>query len=561
MATHTPHPHQDLAISGVRNWLKKPSDAAYLEMPTGSGKTATAVWALGPVIERGDSILWIAHSSYLLKQAQNAFTRTYGRRVEKTFGYLGGGKKEFGGKLTFATIQTLVANELEPLGELNRTNPPELVVYDEFHHAAADEWKKVVAALRRRNVPILGLSATPTRSDPKKRRWLEKTFPSCVFRVGMTELITAEILAEPQVHRRSVNSDVQWKPEEVRKFREFHEVPASILNRLANVEKRNALILKAYSDLGSVRKTIVFCCSVEHAERLAVMFRKQGIRAKDVCGSAAKPENVKALEDFEADDLDVLTSANLLAEGVDLPSCDSVFLARPTQSEILLKQMMGRAMRGPKVGGKKFCTIVDFVDVFENFHDVSATSLGFMREHDSRLGKILRRRPTKANRTGLDLAALFRIQDWLARRYSELIDTKPLELLLEEVEEIVEFFDQTTGVSRALLVPKNDKKEFSAALKEITINIKTNPKAYADPLVAAAKTRTVFARHFDDESEISEEDFVSVVSEGILSDDLELRKIKDIAEELAKSSVLDEAPVAEAIEHAPGLKKLLLQLG
>jgi superfamily II DNA or RNA helicase len=121
--------HQQLAIAGMRDWFASlPNENAYLEMPTGSGKTFTTVAALEPLLAAG-RVLWIAPSRFLLEQAAEQF-RAYYPALDGQIGSLT--KTTPTQRVTMATIQTL-ARDQRHLAAYCRQERPAIAVFDEFH--------------------------------------------------------------------------------------------------------------------------------------------------------------------------------------------------------------------------------------------------------------------------------------------------------------------------------------------------------------------------------------------------------------------------------------------
>ncbi len=557
-------PHQQLAIDEIKKWWKTlPKKAGldkngYVEMPTGSGKTYTTVQFLADMIlKKSKPILWIAHSNYLLKQAEKTFFDVYGSVLNSKIGYIQGSRKNYNELITFATIQTLSSSDCQPLKDYSSFQTPHLVIHDEFHHCAAATWGSVINYLNELEIPILGLSATPTRTDPRKKQWLQKTFSTPVVRIGMTELIKTKVLARPNVFRICVDAPkITWDAKEVKHIQQFHDVPESILVKLANQTSRNKQILQLFKERKDITQAIVFCCNVDHAIFMAKQLIKNGISAQAVTGSSQNEENQEAVEKFCNKELQVLTSVILLTEGVDLPNCDTVILARPTQSEILLKQMMGRAMRGPAVGGKAKCLIIDFVDVFKNFVDVSGTSFGFTRGYNGEFEEILKKPPTKRQRGGMDLATLLRIRDWMVRKYDEIQGKDLRTLLMEEIEWVIEFFDKKAGICRSILVPKSETENFKKAAEKVQQVYQKDPTAFQNqPIFAANCVRKIYDKYLGD-SPIAEEDIVDIMTEGIDHDQMNASKMDD--EKI--DSLFAEGQTLEFFPEARGIKKLLGQM-
>lgn len=553
------YPHQEMAVDAVHAWRSaqpRSGLTGYLSMPTGSGKTRTAVTALKPLLAKRQSVLWVAHSRYLLDQAHETFVTVLGRGIAPKIGSVAGPVKQTDRLVTLATIQTLTSRDLETLRALVEENRPALVVFDEFHRVAADTWKKAVTFLRSNKVPMLGLSATPTRTAKEKRAWLERQFPNRLFAVGIMELIGAKVLAKPSVHRVAVSArGPKWTAAERAYWRDFRDVPKSVLKRLGEQEQRNRLVVQTYKARGAqIKQALVFCCTIDHAEHLAERFAKAGVSAASVTGKASDTTNEEKLNAFRKGKTRVLTSVVMLTEGIDLPTCDTVMLARPTQSEILLKQMVGRAMRGPQSGGGETCTIVDFVDAFAGMNeDLSGTSLGFMREFDHEFARILQRKPTAKERSSLDLATLLRLRDWFARE--AIGDDSPLPPL-EGIHGVFEFWDQRAGLARAVLVPESERGPFISALREVETRLLQLPQARRTQALAnAAVARDAYAAEFPKEdAHVSEEDFVAVVAEAVQSGAQRLVKPRDF-EAIARS--LRRVPVVQSM---PGIGRLLTLL-
>lgn len=109
-------------------------------------------------------------------------------------------------------------------------------------------------------------------------------------------------------------------------------------------------------------KTLVFACDTAHADSLGDAFRSHGVTV-DVIHSAANTDRATVLKQFRnATKPCVLVSVGMLLEGVDIPSARTAFLCRPTASHIVMRQMIGRVLRGVRAGGDPEAHVVDFFD-------------------------------------------------------------------------------------------------------------------------------------------------------------------------------------------------------
>ncbi|HSN98587.1 MAG TPA: HNH endonuclease [Candidatus Nanopelagicales bacterium] len=156
----------------------------------------------------------------------------------------------------------------------------------------------------------------------------------------------------------------------------YQDVPEDIITQLAQNQQRNDRIWKTYVDRREeLGKTIIFADRWFQCDYLREKLRQHEVRADVVYshvdadpGSAearnrrSRDENAMVLKAFRDGKLDVLINVRMLTEGTDVPKVQSVFLTRQTTSRILLRQMVGRALRGPKFDGTATANIVLFLD-------------------------------------------------------------------------------------------------------------------------------------------------------------------------------------------------------
>jgi superfamily II DNA or RNA helicase len=151
----------------------------------------------------------------------------------------------------------------------------------------------------------------------------------------------------------------------------FQDLSEAWLDRIAKLSGRNSAIVRHYLDeREKYGPTIIFAINVTHAALLAHELRDQGVLAEYVASyrpDGSKPED--PILAFRQRKLEVLVNVGMLTEGLDVPHANAVFLARPTASEILLRQMVGRALRGPAMGGTEQAYLVAFEDHWEQFTD------------------------------------------------------------------------------------------------------------------------------------------------------------------------------------------------
>ncbi len=108
------------------------------------------------------------------------------------------------------------------------------------------------------------------------------------------------------------------------------------------------------------KKTVIFCASVEHAQVIAEMLRKESVKVESVSGNMSLKERLRILKDYEYHDINVLCECDLLNEGWNSPRTEVLFITRPTMSKTIYLQQLGRGTR--KCEGKEYLMIFDFID-------------------------------------------------------------------------------------------------------------------------------------------------------------------------------------------------------
>jgi len=391
---------QGKAISALREWYGKqpfPDAGGVLVLPTGGGKTFTAMRFLAAApLSDNYKLLWLAHRHHLLEQAydtlrKDALGHIAEPRNELSVRVVSGAPGHFPVHTvqstddvvigTIGMLQKAWAEEHEKLMSFIESARGRLfVVFDEAHHAPAPTYRRFVLSLRERceQMYLLGLTATPIHTDERKRGWLKRVFPQdIIYEQTPSALMAQGVLAEPV----SVEPKTDVTPDfDERQYRTWvgtnRDLPQEIIDRLAKNQKRNDCIVNWYvSHKEEYGKTLVFADRWFQCEYMRERLLARSVRADVVYshvdalpGSAEernrrnRDENAKVLERFRQSELDVLINVRMLTEGTDVPDVQTVLLTRQTTSQILMTQMIGRALRGPEFGGTEKAYIVSFVD-------------------------------------------------------------------------------------------------------------------------------------------------------------------------------------------------------
>ncbi|WP_168210669.1 DEAD/DEAH box helicase family protein [Persicimonas caeni] len=511
----TKHPveHQREALDALQRWYDgKRDDAAgaLLSIPTGGGKTFIATRFLArTALREGRKVLWLAHTHHLLEQAFEAFgegVQAIGeerqvsvRTVSGAPGHFRIGHVEPGDDVVIATIQTITGaykRGVDALEEfIDAAGDDLFVVFDEAHHTPANTYRRLLLALRDRipRMQLLGMSATPTYTDEGKRGWLGELFPQgIIYRVTADDLMAARVLAQPKIHDIPLDFTPTFDATDYERWsRTNRDLPESIITQLAENRERNAHIADHYAQNRALYgQTIIFADRWPQCIMLEEMLEDRGVRAGSVFShtdprgrtaeerNKTRHSNDQVIEAFKNGELDVVVNIGILTEGTDVPDAKTVFLTRKTTSSILLTQMVGRALRGPRFGGTDEAHIVSFIDDWRqliHWADVEDIFGGLETGGDP------------AERTPIEQISVALVRR-LARQMDTGININPVpytELLpvgWYRVEyEVRADHDNIEQVRRMLLVYEDQKEIFDGLLEEWTRDL---PQVFVDELLS-----------------------------------------------------------------------------
>ncbi len=378
-------PHQRAAARDVARTLDAPPHRVLLHMPTGSGKTRTAMSHVAGHLRHHEEglVVWLAAAEELCGQAADEFSEAWkklGNRSIPIHRWWGGA--EMGPEVpregfVVAGLAKLFSRGVEDPAWLARLGDrTTLIVFDEAHQAIAPAYRHVVEALaaRREGVGILGLSATPGRTwnDVDEDARLSEFFghQKVTLKIRgyanpVEYLVDEGYLARP-VYRAIEHQSAELSHQERTSLASQLDIPSSVLRRLADSHLRNLYIANEVRALARRhRRIIVFSTTVEHAVMLAAVLQAQGIQTRAVTASTVSAERAAAIRWYRQptnEETRVLTNYGVLTTGFDAPRTSAALIARPTKSLVLYSQMVGRAIRGPRAGGNREAEIVTVVD-------------------------------------------------------------------------------------------------------------------------------------------------------------------------------------------------------
>ena len=293
-------------------------------------------------------LLFVAHREEILDQSLGTFR--YALR-DANFGekWVGGARPERF-EHVFASVQSLNAADLTHLSPEHF----DVVVIDEFHHAAAPSYRKLLDHVS--PVELLGLTATPERTDGLPvLQWFDDRIAAELRLWDAVDQGRLSPFMYYGIHDGMDLTDVPW-----RRGQGYDVGELSNVYTASDAWAR--LVLKEvirHVDDPAVMRAFGFCVSIEHAQFMARHFTKHGVRAVAIWGDSPDTDRRKALSDLASGHIQVVFSVDLFNEGVDVPSLDTILMLRPTDSPTLFIQQLGRGLR--RSSGKSFCTVLDFV--------------------------------------------------------------------------------------------------------------------------------------------------------------------------------------------------------
>lgn len=397
------HDFQKEVLEGIQALVSSANTRrrVVVSLPTGGGKTRVVVEAAVRLVlaaERNPrSVLWIAQTDELCEQAVQAFRQVWvnlgAQKADLRIVRLWGGNPNPASQesdrpvAVIASIQTF--NSRMAGDGLAWLRNPGLVIVDECHHAIAPSYTNLLrflnaeaprpGATMKEEPPILGLSATPFRTDDEDSQRLARRFDSCWLPANQDALhdrLRAQgVLAN--VDSEASESGIDLTPEEIERLSSlpessegiaFENLLEAINQRLAENTQRNERLVKRI-ETAKEQSILFFANSVLHAEEMAARLNLKGISAAAVSGDTPATARRHFLSRFQCGEIRVLCNHTVLSTGFDAPKTDMVLIARQVFSPVRYMQMVGRGLRGEKNGGTPACRIVTVMDNLGRFQN------------------------------------------------------------------------------------------------------------------------------------------------------------------------------------------------
>ena len=348
-------PYQTYAIDATLAAWREHSDVLGVAA-TGAGKTVIFISLLTQLLGAGKRAVVLAHREELIYQPIERLRAVAGDWLmsgtleRPRVGLLLGEQKDYDRELTVATVQTL--GRTAHLNRLLAHGPIDYLITDEAHHAVSPAYLRVRDGLKGANPQLrhLGVTATPQRGDGLA---LANGFTATAFTVTIADLVRQGYLVKPSWLAISTQISLDGVGTRAGDF----EV-GKLADRFDTDDCRK-VVVAAHKEYAQDRPAIAFTVSVDGAYKLAEAFRDAGYTAAAADGTTDKQLRRQILADFRNGKFQILCNCGLWTEGLDVPEIACIHLARPTRSDGLYIQMVGRGLR--PVPGKTDCLILDYL--------------------------------------------------------------------------------------------------------------------------------------------------------------------------------------------------------
>ena len=337
--TINPNSMQRKALRELRRYRNMGIKRSLIISATGSGKTYLAAFDARNFGAK--RLLYIVHRETILKDARDSFIKVFG--AERTYGFFTGNEKSLDADFVFAT-NTMLAKHIDEF------SPEEFdyIIYDEVHHIVANTGKKIFEFFKPEF--MLGLTATPERMDNQDIFGLfDQNVP---FELRLRDAISNDLVVPFHYYGiRDQLVDYNSKDKMV------------IANQIANQDNIEFIKeqIEKHRKPNEKLKCIAFCTNIQSSKLMAEELFEEGYQTISLTGINDTGIRMKAFKDLQDDNnpLEIICTVDILNEGVDIPQVNMVLFLRPTESQTIFIQQLGRGLR--KYPGKEYVTVLDFI--------------------------------------------------------------------------------------------------------------------------------------------------------------------------------------------------------
>ncbi len=334
--------YQNDFIYDIRQAIKKHKRALCV-MPTGAGKTVVFCHLIKQAIAKQKRVLVVTHRNEIFRQIKLAL---YDEGIAS--GSIVAGRLVSNHNLCSVGMVMTIANRL------SRISRPDLIIFDEAHHCKAATWMKIIEYWQ--DAYLLGFTATPERLDGKG---LGDIFDKIVEGATIRKLVEWGFLTEPVMYgvKAGTGLDKKYKTQAGDYSKEQQE---EILQAQHGIIYGR--MIQEYTEKLGGLPAIAFTPTIASAENVALQFREAGYSAIAVHSKMTTAQRNDAINGLGTGKYNVVSSCDVISEGVDVPIVAGVLLLRKTKSLAYYLQACGRGLR--PFPGKKSTIILDHANNF-----------------------------------------------------------------------------------------------------------------------------------------------------------------------------------------------------
>lgn len=345
-------PYQQEALDAIDAALSRGVRRQLLALPTGGGKTVVFSEL---VRRRSGRALILAHRDRLIQQAHDKLATVIN---PAQLGIVKADQNHFAAQTIVASVQTLARPRRRSI-----LPPFDTIIIDEAHRSAARVYRDIIQDLAGPETLLLGVTATPERSDGVG---LDTVYDEIVYQVGILDLIRDGYLVP--LRGRKVVIDADFSHVHTRRNSDgVNDYRMDEIEKLMDASNWCEKVGRGWLEQASDRRTIAFVPRVRMAYQLAEWLAAEGVAAAALDGSTHISEQRRIVREFEAGRIQFIANCDLFVEGADIPSINCVVFARPTKSQIVYNQAVGRGTRLSPDTGKTDCLVLDMVGAVNRF--------------------------------------------------------------------------------------------------------------------------------------------------------------------------------------------------
>ncbi len=390
------YPYQQQISNDVLSHLRDNKQRVLVHLPTGSGKTRTAMNIASEHLRKSSSnvVLWFADREELCQQAFDEFKiawKALGNREASLYGFYSNSNESLsgidsgfviGGLHKFLSLKKSNSRQLQLLYQELRKSVT-LVIFDEAHKAVAPKFRTVVNDFIDADgfkADLIGLTATPGRSysseglSDEDKLLAEFFYNNKVSMKVSGYLSPIDYLVERGYLAKANFKSLNYNYSGIAAY-ELKDAggPETMKSLASNIERNKQILSTVIRECTQENsQVILFACTVEHAVNLAIALAYNGILVASIDSKNDSSESRRVkIQQYKEGRLQVLVNFNVLTAGFDAPKTNVSVIAKPMNSLVQYLQMAGRAMRGYKSGGNKECRIYTVMDDIPEFQSIN----------------------------------------------------------------------------------------------------------------------------------------------------------------------------------------------